>query len=76
MRLSDLQNKHIISVRNGKNMGHIIDIDFDNNKGIINYLIVDPLKSTFRVFSKDEEKKIDWKDINTIGEDVILVETK
>ena len=76
MRLSELQNKNIINVSNGKNIGNIIDIDFNSNDGKINYLIVDPLKTGFRVFSKEEEKRILWIDIHKIGEDVILVKAK
>ena len=76
MRLSDLQNKNIISVIDGKNIGHIIDVDFNREDGKINFLIVDPLKGSFRVFSKDEERRINWADIEKIGEDVILVKAR
>ena len=76
MRLSDLQNKNIVSVLDGKNIGNIVDVDFNIDNGKINFLIVDSLRSGFRMFSKEEEKKISWIEINKIGEDVILVKTK
>lgn len=76
MRLSDLQNKSIINVSDGKNIGNIVDVDFDSKDGKINFLVVDPIKSGFSLFSKDEEKKISWVNISKIGEDVILVQAK
>ena len=76
MRLSDLQSKNVVSMLDGKNIGTIIDVDFNRDNGSINYLVVDPLKGSFRVFNREEEKKINWVEINKIGEDVILVETK
>ena len=74
MRLSDLQNKDIVSVSDGKNIGSIIDVNINNN-GNIESLVIEANKK-FLSFNKDNDYIIDWKDITKIGEDVILVHKK
>jgi len=72
--LSDLQTKTIVNVIDGRNIGNIIDVKIDN-KGLINYLVIEPNKTFFKVFNKEEEMLVKWGDIAKIGEDVILVQT-
>ena len=71
MMLSDLQNKTIVNIVDGKNIGSIIDVRIDE-KGVILALVIDPSKGFFRGFSHDEFI-VKWNDIARIGEDVILV---
>ena len=72
MLLSELQNKDIISTKDGRIIGHIIDAEI-NNQGRIIFLVVEPKKS-LRIFSgSSQETKISFEDISKIGEDVILV---
>lgn len=73
IRLSELQNKKIINITDGKNIGNIIDINLYEN-GTIESLILETTKSFF-FLNKETDKKIMWKDITKIGEDVILVKT-
>lgn len=72
MRLSDLQNKDIVSVDDGKKIGSIIDVVI-NEKGVLDSLIVE--KSIFLIskFTSKNEIQIKWDQIKKIGEDVILV---
>lgn len=74
MRLSDLQNKEIVSTETGRNIGSIADIEIDIKTGKINSLILEARRG-FRLMSKNKEfdTKIDWSNIIKIGEDVILV---
>ena len=71
MLMSDLQSKDIINITNGTKIGKIIDIEV-NNDGLINYLIVGEIKMMKRL--NTSEYKINFKQIKTIGSDVILVE--
>ena len=71
MRLSELQEKKIISILTGKNIGTIIDIDINDN-GSINYLIIEEGRSLFNI-NKESDIKVSWEDITKVGEDVILV---
>ena len=72
MRLSDLQNKDIINVIDGKKIGIIIDITI-NEDGTLSSLIVETTKSLLSRFSSSSELEIKWKQITKIGSDVILV---
>lgn len=74
MRLSDLQNKNIVNVIDGKNIGNIIDVNI-NSDGTVESLIIENNKNLFS-FNRDLDKEIIWKDITKIGEDVILVNTR
>jgi len=72
MRLSDLQNKDIVNMKDGKKIGNIIDVIIDNN-GNMESLIVQ--KSKFiNMFSSSNEFEVKWNQIKKIGEDVILVD--
>ena len=72
MRLSDLQNKTIINLIDGKNIGNIIDLSIDDN-GMTTGLIVEKHKFLVSYFSNNKEIIIKWNQIEKIGEDVILV---
>ena len=72
MLMSDLQRKDIINMTTGSRIGKIIDIDV-NEDGIINSLIVGELKMMKR-FNNSSETRISFKQIKTIGSDVILVD--
>ena len=71
MYLSELQNKDIINVKDGKKIGNLIDI-FINNDGKIQSIVVEESKG-MRVFTTKEDIEISWQQIEKIGEDVILV---
>lgn len=70
MRLSDLQNKDIVSITDGKKIGKIIDVVLSNNGEMISLIIQ---KSKFNVFSSGSEFEVKWNQIKTIGQDVILI---
>ena len=71
MKLSELQSKKIISVTDGKNIGSIIDAIINPN-GQIEVLLLESSRGIFSM-SKDLDMKIYWKEIEKIGEDVILL---
>lgn len=74
MRLSDLQNKEIVNVNDGRNIGNIIDVKINALNGEIKSLIIEPnSKSIFSMFNKNGDTEIKWENITKIGEDVILV---
>ena len=71
MNLSDLQNKDIVNINDGKKIGNIIDAKFNISSGLIEKLIIEPSKSLFSL--KSSEIEISFSEIKKIGEDVILV---
>ena len=72
MLLSDLQNKDIINMHDGKKIGNIIDARFNITNGNIEKLIIEPAKSLFSI--KNNALEIGFNQIRKIGEDVILIE--
>ena len=72
MRLSELQNKTIINLVDGKNIGNIIDLNIDE-KGKAIGLIVEKHKFIISYFTSKKEFSIRWDQIEKIGEDVIFV---
>lgn len=72
MRLSDLQNKDVVNVMDGKKVGNIIDVNIDM-EGKLDSLIVEKTKFFISMFSTANEIEVRWAQIEKIGEDVILV---
>ena len=75
MRLSDLQDKDIVNICDGKKVGNIIDVSISEDGNMIG-LIVEKGKTFSSFFKGTGEIEIHWKQIKKIGEDVILVEMK
>ena len=74
LKLSDLQEKDIINIINGDNLGRIIDADI-NDSGTINYFVVEKKKYFWQIFKNTgQDKKVYFTKIKKIGHDVILVE--
>ena len=72
MRLSELQQKEIINISNGKRIGIIVDVVVDTS-GNIQKLVLEEKRG--RKFSK-EEYEILWSQIVKVGDDIILIDTR
>ncbi len=72
MRLSELQDKDVVNVNDGKKIGNIIDIIIGGD-GTMNGLVIEKSKFLVSLFTARDEIEISWKQIEKIGEDVILV---
>ena len=73
MRLSDLQSKDIVNTIDGRNIGNIIDVKIDEHTGAILCLVVEPNKKMISFMNRGIDTEVSWKNIERIGEDVILV---
>lgn len=73
MLLSELQNKTLVNIIDGKNIGNIVDVKMDDVTGNIISLVIEPNKRGFSFSSKGNYTEIKWENIKKIGEDVILV---
>ncbi|GAA3648195.1 YlmC/YmxH family sporulation protein [Asaccharospora irregularis] len=73
IRVSDIMEKEVINVKNGKRMGFIMDIDMDVNDGkVISFTIMGDGGRGF--FARGgEDQVIFWNDILKIGCDTIIV---
>lgn len=72
MRLSELQTKEIVNIKDGKRIGTIIDVIVEAN-GSISKLVLEEKRG--RKFQR-EESEIKWSSIIKIGDDIILIDTR
>ncbi len=72
MFLSDLQTKDIISTKDGRRIGRIVDAEI-TPQGSITFLIVEEKKNLKKFIANSNDTKISFDNITKIGEDVILV---
>ncbi len=73
MKLSDIQRKDIIFLKNGRNLGKIIDAEVDINTGKITNFLVEKRNIKY-MFGSQADLNIKYIQIKKIGEDVILIE--
>ncbi len=71
MKISDLQEKDVVDISDGKKIGNIIDINIDSN-GNMNGIIVEKYRFLLSLFNSNIVE-IRWNQIEKIGKDVILV---
>lgn len=71
MRISDLQDKDVINLVDGKKIGNIIDLNIDEN-GKTQEIVVEASNFFSNIFS-GKVIEIKWCNIEKIGKDVILV---
>ncbi len=70
---SDLRNKEVINLRDGRKLGCVMDIDFDIPTGRICRIIL-PSPGKMALFASSKSNLyIPWDKIEKIGDDAILV---
>ena len=74
MKLSELQRKDIINIKDGKLIGKIIDVEFDMNSGYMIKFIIEKSSFIRSLFTSNEEVSIRFNQIKKLGEDVILID--
>ena len=58
MRLSELQNKNLVNVSNGENIGNIIDVNIDYQSGNIKSFIIESKGSILTFLNKDNDMEV------------------
>ncbi len=75
MLYSELCEKDVISVRDCRKLGRVVDLDFDCHNGCICKIIVSDKSGILGwFFCNKEEYTIPFCDIKQIGPDIILVD--
>ena len=67
---TDLKNKDVINITDGKKLGHIVDIVFDSTNGQVIGIVVPGDKKLFR---KNDDIFVPLARLKKIGNDVIIV---
>ena len=75
LKTSDLKQKQVINVNDGKVLGGITDIEIDVVSGKLTAIVVPGSGKFLGLFGRSEDVVIPWEKISKIGFDVILVET-
>lgn len=70
---SDLRDKEVINLRDGRKLGCVMDIDFDIPTGRICRIILPPPGKIALFASSKSNLYIPWDKIEKIGDDAILV---
>ncbi|ACJ34180.1 YlmC/YmxH family sporulation protein [Anoxybacillus flavithermus] len=73
LKISELQQKDVVNVANGKRLGNIGDIDINLTTGQIEAIIIIGAGKVLGLFGRTDEIIIPWRDIVKVGADVILV---
>jgi len=74
MKLSELQKKDIVSIKDGKKIGKIVDVEFDVKSGYMIHFVIEKAHYFKSLFSTTEELTIKFTQIKKMGEDVILID--
>ncbi|WP_099187960.1 YlmC/YmxH family sporulation protein [Tepidibacter mesophilus] len=72
-KISDMMEKEVVNINNGKKLGFINDIELDMGEGRIRSLIIVNEGSRGYLLSRGEACSISWNNIIKIGHDMILV---
>ncbi|MCT4592912.1 MAG: YlmC/YmxH family sporulation protein [Anaeromicrobium sp.] len=73
---AELREKEIINMSDGKKLGFISDIEINLEKGRVVSVVVPTEGKFLGIFGKYNEYVIPWREINKIGVDVVLVNSK
>ena len=74
MKLSELQKKDIINIKDGKKIGRVIDAEFDISNGYLIKFIIESNNAFRNIFSNSDCVTIKFTQIKKMGEDVILID--
>lgn len=72
LNLSDIQAKDIVSIKDGTNLGRIIDAKIDDQGMIVEFIAEE--RNFLKKFSQNSEIRFAFSNIKKIGSDVILID--
>ena len=72
-RISDMHNKEVINVCDGNRLGYVDDLEVDTCTAQITALVICGRNRLFGLLGRDSDIVIQWKDIEVIGDETILV---
>lgn len=73
MKISELQEKDVVNIGDGRKLGQIVDVELDLRAGLIKAIVIPGENKLLGWFHGGQEWVIPWKQIVKIGSDVILV---
>ncbi len=70
----DFKHKEVINITDARRLGYVQDVTADLETGVITSIIVPGSNKILNMFANNNDIVIPWKNIKSIGEDIILVE--
>ncbi len=74
IRISELRERDVVNVNDGRRLGTIQDLELDLEKGKVKAIIVPAAGRVWGKLSRAQEHLIPWEKIVKIGVDTILVD--
>lgn len=74
VKTSELKQKEVININDGKRLGLVYDIEINMETGNIEAIVIPGSGKLLGLFSKENDIIIPWENIKKIGADVILVD--
>lgn len=74
VRISELRDRDVVNVNDGRRLGIISDVDLDTESGRITAIILPGEGGFMGVIGKKQEFVIPWESIVKVGVDTILVD--
>lgn len=72
-RISDMHEKEVINVCDGTRLGYVDDLEVDTCTAQITALVIGGCNRLFGLLGREADVVIQWKDIEVIGDETILV---
>ena len=72
-RISDMHEKEVINIGDGTRLGYVDDLEVDTCTAQITALVIGGCSRLFGLLGRESDIVIQWKDIEVIGEETILV---
>ena len=72
-RITDMHDKEVINVCDGTRLGFVDDLEVDTCTAQITALVICGRARLFGILGRDPDLVIQWKDIEVIGDETILV---
>ena len=75
-RITDMHDKEVINVCDGTRLGFVDDLEVDTCTAQITALVICGRARLFGILGRDPDVVIQWKDIEVVGDETILVNVK
>ena len=72
-RISDMHEKEVINISDGTRLGYVDDLEVDTCTAQITALVIGGCNRLFGLLGRGADIVIQWKDIEVIGDETILV---
>lgn len=75
VKISELKQKEVININDGRRLGIVNDVEINMENGEIEAVIVPGTGKLLGFFSKENDIVVNWSNIKKIGVDVVLVDS-